>query len=538
MSTATSTAPEIVVSPVAIDVLYESTTNPRKVYDAVAMKELQASIEEKGVLVPLMVRAKAKGPKAEPCFEIVAGTRRYRAAKAAGLKYVPCQIRVLTDEQAVEIQIIDNLQREGVHPLDEAAGYRALMERNKMSIAQVAERVSKPERYVRDRLNLTALIPELAKRFANGGMNLHHAILLARLQPADQTRSLKEFFERRGEAPSVADLKEWLNDQVLLELSGAPWKKDDATLVPKAGACLDCPKRTGFNKTLFPEVGKRDVCTDPTCFEEKMQEHIANLFDDLTKPPDKEHGESRVPLLVSTNWAERLPHGTLGRDQYRAAKNAKECASTMPAIVIQGENRGHVIHACTDPKCKVHQDRSFRQSPSQLAANRAIRLKQRIEHLSRWRVLEAIIAKMKTPTTEDWRFNARQAWSDLGHDAVHDFVLDIGWVKTSKGIGKIDIREVGEKQIATLAPAALPGMVQRIQLYHYVRASWNGWTGWKDRDDELAQSAKRHSVDAKKIESQVKAELSKPKKPATRGGPRLPTTARSRPQGMIKSKAS
>lgn len=118
-----------------IDWLVVSPTNPRKTFDEEAMKEMAESIRSNGVLQPLLVR-----PRAERQFEIVFGERRYRGAQMAGKETVPVRIREMTDAQVLEAQLVENLQRRDVHPLEEARGMRALLEldESKYSIEQIA----------------------------------------------------------------------------------------------------------------------------------------------------------------------------------------------------------------------------------------------------------------------------------------------------------------------------------------------------------------------------------------------------------------
>jgi ParB family chromosome partitioning protein len=102
--------------------LTESAANPRRSFEEAALNELAESIRTQGVLSPLLVR-----PVSQHTYEIVAGARRYRAAQLAGLEYVPVRIVELTDAQAVEVSIVENLQRRDVHPLDEAQGLRFIL---------------------------------------------------------------------------------------------------------------------------------------------------------------------------------------------------------------------------------------------------------------------------------------------------------------------------------------------------------------------------------------------------------------------------
>ncbi len=107
---------------VPLTALEESKTNPRRVFDDAALKELASSIRSQGILSPLLVR-----PIADHRFEIVAGARRYRAAFLAESETVPVRIVHLTDAQALEAQLIENLQRRDVHPLEEAQGLRFIL---------------------------------------------------------------------------------------------------------------------------------------------------------------------------------------------------------------------------------------------------------------------------------------------------------------------------------------------------------------------------------------------------------------------------
>src|SRR5215831_20253496 len=125
----------------------ESETNPRGTkFDEADLKELTASIKEQGILMPLLVRP-YKGK-----FEVIAGSRRFRAAKLAGLTEIPAHLVEMTDIEAREAQIVENLQRADVHPLQEGASYRDLIEKSGYDIAAVAVRVGKSEGYVRNRL--------------------------------------------------------------------------------------------------------------------------------------------------------------------------------------------------------------------------------------------------------------------------------------------------------------------------------------------------------------------------------------------------
>src|SRR5271154_2961558 len=174
-----------------LSILTESKTNPRRIFEDGALKELADSIRSQGVLSPLLVR-----PLNERSFEIVAGARRYRAAQIAEVDSVPVRIVNLTDAQALEAQLIENLQRRDVHPLEEAQGFRALLnlEEPKYSVEQIAAKTGKSPAYVAQRIRLTELVVSVVEAFHAEEIGVGHALLLAKLQPDQQEKALSECF--------------------------------------------------------------------------------------------------------------------------------------------------------------------------------------------------------------------------------------------------------------------------------------------------------------------------------------------------------
>lgn len=154
-TSATTVQPEYVTLP--LDRIRESQTNPRQRFDD--LEELAASIRTHGLLQPILVRPVLKD------FELVVGARRLRAARLAGLSSVPAQVKPLDDRSAREVQIIENLQRQDVHPLEEADGYKALLESApSCTIDEIAAKVGKSKAYVYQRLSLTRLATTGAPR--------------------------------------------------------------------------------------------------------------------------------------------------------------------------------------------------------------------------------------------------------------------------------------------------------------------------------------------------------------------------------------
>lgn len=143
---------------------------PRKQFDEEALSELSASIAQHGILQPLLVRPLPGGG-----YQLVAGERRWRAARMAGLEEVPAVIRELTDREAAELAMIENLQREDLNPMEEAKGYQTLMETYGMTQEEAARAVNKSRPAVANALRLLQLPDEVAEMVAEGRLSAGHA---------------------------------------------------------------------------------------------------------------------------------------------------------------------------------------------------------------------------------------------------------------------------------------------------------------------------------------------------------------------------
>jgi ParB family transcriptional regulator, chromosome partitioning protein len=155
--------------------------------------------------------------------------------------------------------------------MEEAEGYKRLLdlEEPKYSVEQIAAKTGKSPAYIAQRLRLTELVTAAVEAFYAEEIGVGHALLLAKLQAAQQQHALAACFKEEwgggGQKPKrillpVRNLQFWIESNVLLILELAPFDKRDAQLVPAAGSCVTCPKRTGKNKLLFAELGKQDAC--------------------------------------------------------------------------------------------------------------------------------------------------------------------------------------------------------------------------------------------------------------------------------------
>ena len=200
----TAVPPEVSsIQDIQLGKIRESKTNPRRFFDEAKLAELAANIRQQGVLQPILVRPLPEGEAGT--YELVAGARRYRASKLAKRESIPATVRELTDAQALELQVIENVQRVDVHPLDEAQGYAALiqLQPNTYTVETIATRVGRSPAYVSGRLRLIQLIPEAKQAFYDDKLTVAHAFEVARLQPSDQRRALQECFPHHRNAGAV-----------------------------------------------------------------------------------------------------------------------------------------------------------------------------------------------------------------------------------------------------------------------------------------------------------------------------------------------
>ena len=374
-----------------LDWLHVSPTNPRKSFDEEAMHQLAASIDANGVLQPLLVR-----PRGERHFEIVFGERRYRGAKLTARATVPVCIRQMTDAEVLEAQLVENLQRAEVHPMEEAQGFKALLdlEEPKYTVELIAAKVGKTPAYIAQRLKLIDLTPPVIEAFYSNDIGVGHALLLAKLPAEQQEAALSACFKEDWSAPSnrkakrillpVRSLQFWIEQNVLLLLKDAPFDKRDAHLVETAGTCADCPKRTGHNKLLFCDLGKQDACTDPSCYRAKVDAHVAKQI--AAKPELVQISTAYGKAQEGSKVLPRNHYTTIREEKPKSKEEAtrpeyKVCKYTTEAIIAEGSDVGTVQKVCANPTCPIHHPKAHNTRNDE--RQKAEQEKQRIESCTR-----------------------------------------------------------------------------------------------------------------------------------------------------------
>ncbi|HYK05160.1 MAG TPA: ParB/RepB/Spo0J family partition protein [Thermoanaerobaculia bacterium] len=280
--TATAVAAVLTSATIPLAQLRESPFNPRTQYLDADMEELQASITAHGVVQPILVR-----PIEGNLYEIVAGHRRTRAAKAAKLKEIPATIREMSDAEARQVQLIENAQRVDLAPLDEAEAYAALLETG-MTIRDLAKTLSRKPSDIASRLTLVHLPQVVKAALASGLLPVEHAELIGRIPDESlQEQALKRFTTEhslgdttkrvKGVVP-LAVARRIVETEFMTVLANAPFDPEDSTLSP-LGKCSTCPARSGNNRDLFGDVRGKNVCTNLADFHLKITTYLTRLRD-------------------------------------------------------------------------------------------------------------------------------------------------------------------------------------------------------------------------------------------------------------------
>jgi ParB/RepB/Spo0J family partition protein len=390
--------------------------------------ELAASIKANGLIQPVTVRPLPVAQKSKP-YQIVCGERRFLASKKAGLDSIDVISRDLTDDQVLDIQITENLQRKDIDPLDEAFDYKYLIDQLGYTIPDIAVRVAKPEKYVRLRLCLNNLIPEVLSDVEKGWLPLGHAMYLSRFSADLQKRAnddgiAYDFFDRKRDAePTVIPLaafKEQIGDEYLLVLKDAPFKTDDGRLHPDGLLCAACPEQTGYEPLLFEgEIAKGDSCLNKKCFEAKEQR-----FYQLVR------SDAAVKLKLKPEQIDFAHdgyfHGNLNSAKvhtYAKLTKTSQCDKAKPVINLKRENLGQVFYICGNPNsCAKHKQKN---SSSSSSGDWDLQSKEREYQNS---IANSVRAKIYLESAD--LFKERGFWSDP--DLMSDLMFVL-WNNRSNG---------------------------------------------------------------------------------------------------------
>lgn len=502
----------------------------RKRFHEAALQELAASIKAMGVAQPILIRPVTPTPEAPEEYEIVAGERRYRASIIAGLATIPALCRNLSDLDAAKIRILENLQREDPHPIEEAEGYQLLMQQHGYNADQLAEEVSKSRSYIYGRLKLCALTNLARDEFFDNKISASIALLIARIPvKALQEKCVMEITGGYSGTMSFRSAAAHIERNYMLDLKKAVFKIADATLLPAAGPCTTCPKRAGNQPEVFADISA-DVCTDPSCFKAKGESHV-----ERTKLQAQEAGTTvlsgdAAKKVMPSNYGD-LKGGFVSVDKtvwsdsknrtYRQMLGKKLPAPTL--LVSPHDNSLHYVIQ-SDVLATALQEKGLpvpEKVTSSSAREREMEAAAKLEREYRKRLLRAThdASLMMNLVDQDLRLIAAQMFNNLpGGMVSKKFLMELyGWTEETFSH---PYRESIKKAVNALMPAQLNQFIRDCSLC--LEIDVNVYTVEKSNPENMLAFAERTKIDAKKIRDDVDAEArakKEKKKPAAKKAP-------------------
>ncbi|SKB06839.1 ParB/RepB/Spo0J family partition protein [Sporosarcina newyorkensis] len=248
--------------------IIENPYQPRKEFDDTSLSELSESIKEHGVLQPIIVR------KAGTQYEIVVGERRYRASKLAGKKEIPAVVRELTDEQSMEMAILENLQREDLTPIEVSEAYQKLMESLQLTQEQLAFRLGKSRPHIANHVRLLALPEKVRKDISQGNLTMAHGRTLLGLRKKEQILLIAEKTKKEHlNVRQLEKLVQQLNEDVPRETKKE--KKKDLFI-----AAQETKLREQFGTNVTIKKTKNKGKIEIEFFSDEDFERILELLND------------------------------------------------------------------------------------------------------------------------------------------------------------------------------------------------------------------------------------------------------------------
>ncbi|WP_286899929.1 ParB/RepB/Spo0J family partition protein [Achromobacter sp. UBA2119] len=507
------------------DNVIPSKTNPRKRFDQEALQELAGSLRKHGILQPILCRAHPTEPGK---LELIAGERRWRAAGIAKLAQVPVRIIAVDDLEMLELQVIENLQRQDLHPIEEAESYEALLAANKdnaeYGVNEMALRLKKSRAYIYARLKLCDLQPEARTAFYEDKLTASVALLVARIPVRElQLKALHEvvtgeaedYYSRTDGPMSARQAAEHIQETYMLELKRAAFPIAQADLLPTAGSCTSCVKRTGAQPELFSDVESADVCTDPSCFDQKKQAHVAKLAEAAKQAGQKViqgkeaekifPGEHSYPRGYVKPDASSWEHSTGGKSY------AEVLGDDMPpTVMVENPHSGEliamvpekaIIKALADKGIKSSQDAHRERMKKEEA-------KSKLERDSRRGTLESIHAAVserisagETLKHEDLLMIAQASMARLWNDLRPTVCRLWGWDPKNHDEVRAGIDGLSAGQLALLLMEIAIAPELAVNSYSTNEPTY------------LIATAERYGVDPSAAKKALRAEAREKAKP-------------------------
>jgi len=540
----------------------------RKHFREDGIAELAASVREHGVIQPLVARVSPKDPKR---LELVAGERRLRAAKEAGIADVPVIIRKLSDQAAEEMMLIENLQREDLSAREEADGYDRMLRLKDASgkplytAETLAAKIGKPVSHVRDRLKVRRCPEAMLDAVDKGDIAISVAMLVGRIpDPKAREQASAEVLKPEEQVPPLNYMQtlELIRAKYMLKIDKADFEPEDSSLVAErlddgglrcfGGACGDCPFRSGNLEGV--EMGQAatgvrggkggfdpNVCTMPSCYRAKMDAawkmERAKLAEQGAKVIDgadakKVFGGYGGRLTYDSPFAEvtaKPEYEDIGTAAYEVSKNWKSLikGSDVPVVIarhpvtgkrvelVERKPAAAVVKAKLKGKVDPVADEETAKEAERIKAERAKELlKAKIEKRATSDGVKAVVDAVhsKGVDADGLAYMFEMALDRSGSDGMTWFGqwLEILLPKGGHHSGRDYEKHIIEhvKQRAE-TPAAWHAFIFVALMSHGLK--WG-------HENELKEMAKRYDVDLKAIEKRCADEL-KPKKKEVKAKP-------------------
>lgn len=445
-----------------------SPLNPRKHFDEARLQELAASMGNGvGVIEPLVVRPHALHGN---IFEVVAGARRLKAAKIAGLATVPCTIKTLTDAQVLELMVIENDQRADITPLEEAAGFKQLMVFG-FDIDKLAARIGRSRKYVYDRVKLLDLIKPAQQLLEGGRITAGHAILLARLTKDQQQRAVAVDDDRYRGAPLFE------SDASLLAAADVQAEEKAAAKDPYVGM------KAKSVRELEAWIATHCRWSPPPDVQRELYPETAAKLEVAKKVVHIHLGQ-----YVQPDARDEDPQRIFGAQSWRRAdglEKSKTCPKSKLGLVVVGEGQGKAFEVCVNRDCPVHfakeQRAKARAATSPAAADK-------------WKQQQEA-QQVKWKREQELRAKREKAWEAAGPAILEAVAEQVRSLPLSTVIDEVLSREntadIKRARALLAFPASHPGggeeALRLVMLASFIDAA----AGSYSRD--------RFTTDAKKV---------------------------------------
>lgn len=315
--------------------------NPRKIKPKQSQLELNASVKESGVLVPILVRP------IQGKFQLVAGERRLTAARAAKLKDIPANVREMTASEAEDYRIIENLQREDIDPIDEAIAIVGRLKEGD-TVETLAKRLGKAPSYISRRASLAGLSTALMDNLRSAEGTLREwgvgCLELLSIVPAEIQDKIFANNFKWGGPPTLKKMRELLSEHTG-RIDSMPWDPEDAELVPEAGVCSRCPMNSanapGLYDSIKVEKGKDPgVCRDQTCWRKKQGAFLTISMEKAKKKT----GRKGLKFFDTREGSFPKQFQEAAVILWRNDRGTSRSKGAIPGVALSGPKMGRLVY--------------------------------------------------------------------------------------------------------------------------------------------------------------------------------------------------